>query len=107
MHADDGADSVKTVAVYLGLLDADFTVSKPPELVERLRKLADRYHRACTTAATWPRRAPSLGEAEAPGSERFPIKQRDLTQARHPGAQRRMRSQINPICAAAASGTPG
>ena len=47
-----GADSVKTVAVYLGLLDADFTVSEPPELVERLRKLADRYHRACTTAAT-------------------------------------------------------
>jgi predicted transcriptional regulator len=38
--------------VYLGLLDADFTVSEPPELVERLRKLADRYHRACTTAAT-------------------------------------------------------
>ena len=47
-----GADSVKTVAVYLGLLDADFTVSEPPELVERLQKLADRYHRACTTAAT-------------------------------------------------------
>ena len=46
------ADSVKTVAVYLGLLDADFTVSEPPGLVERLRKLADRYHRACTTAAT-------------------------------------------------------
>jgi len=52
MHADDGGHSVKTVAVYLGLLDADFTVSEPPELVEQLQKLTDRYHRACTTAAT-------------------------------------------------------
>jgi len=46
-----GADSVETVAVYAGLLDADFTVSEPPELVERLRMLADRYRRACGTAA--------------------------------------------------------
>jgi predicted DNA-binding transcriptional regulator YafY len=41
-----GADSVETVAVYAGLLDADFTVSEPPELIERLRMLADRYRRA-------------------------------------------------------------
>ena len=41
-----GADSVQTVAVYLGLLDADFTVTEPPELVARLRVLADRYQRA-------------------------------------------------------------
>ena len=41
-----GADSVETVAVYAGLLDVDFTVSEPPELVERLRMLADRYQRA-------------------------------------------------------------
>jgi predicted DNA-binding transcriptional regulator YafY len=46
-----GADSVETVAVYAGLLDADFTVTEPPELVERLRMLADRYRRACSTAA--------------------------------------------------------
>ncbi len=45
-----GADSVETVAVYLGLLDADFTVREPPELVARLRMLADRYHRACSAA---------------------------------------------------------
>jgi predicted DNA-binding transcriptional regulator YafY len=45
-----GADSVETVAVYLGLLDADFTVSEPPELVARLRMLADRYQRACGSA---------------------------------------------------------
>jgi predicted DNA-binding transcriptional regulator YafY len=42
-----GADSVDTVAVYLGLLDLDFEVSEPPELVARVRILADRYRRAC------------------------------------------------------------
>jgi predicted DNA-binding transcriptional regulator YafY len=41
-----GADSVDTVAVYLGMLDADFAVTGPPELVARLRVLADRYGRA-------------------------------------------------------------
>jgi hypothetical protein len=41
-----GADTVDTVAVYLGLLDADFDVNGPPELIERLRVLADRYGRA-------------------------------------------------------------
>jgi predicted DNA-binding transcriptional regulator YafY len=42
-----GADSVETVAVYLGLLDADFEITEPPELLARLRVLADRYQRAC------------------------------------------------------------
>lgn len=46
-----GADSVETVAVYLGLLDADFSVAGPPDLVERLRVLAGRYQRACDPAA--------------------------------------------------------
>ena len=41
-----GADSVHSLAVYLGLLDADFTVTEPPELVARLRVLAGRYERA-------------------------------------------------------------
>ena len=41
-----GADSVDTVAVYLGLLDLDFQVTEPPALVARLRILADRYGRA-------------------------------------------------------------
>jgi hypothetical protein len=56
MPADDGGRQRET----LGLLDADFTVSEPPELVEQLQKLADRYHRVCTTAATC---APSPGGA--------------------------------------------
>jgi predicted DNA-binding transcriptional regulator YafY len=46
-----GADSVQTVAVYLGLLDLDFDVSEPPELIARLRMLAGRYQRACGAAA--------------------------------------------------------
>lgn len=34
------------LAAYLGMLDADFEVAAPPELVEQLRTLADRYRRA-------------------------------------------------------------
>ena len=45
-----GADSAETVAVYLSLLDLDFEVSEPPELVARLRTLAARYGRACAAA---------------------------------------------------------
>jgi predicted DNA-binding transcriptional regulator YafY len=46
-----GADSVQMAAMYLGLLDLDFDVSEPPELVARLRILAGRYQRACGAAA--------------------------------------------------------
>jgi hypothetical protein len=38
-----GADTVETLAVYLGLLNADFRVIDPPELVSHLRTLATRY----------------------------------------------------------------
>jgi predicted DNA-binding transcriptional regulator YafY len=47
-----GADRVETVATYLGLLDADFHVDEPPELIAQLRVLADRYRRASRTART-------------------------------------------------------
>lgn len=43
---DTGADSIEALAVHLGLLGADFTVTKPAELVELVRALAGRYHRA-------------------------------------------------------------
>jgi predicted DNA-binding transcriptional regulator YafY len=43
---DTGADTVHTLAVHLGLLNIDFDVSEPPELVEHLRALAARYARA-------------------------------------------------------------
>jgi hypothetical protein len=34
------------LALYLGMLDADFTIVDSPELVAALRKLARRYRRA-------------------------------------------------------------
>ncbi|MGI5232741.1 helix-turn-helix transcriptional regulator [Actinoallomurus sp. CA-142502] len=42
-----GADAIETLAVYLGMLNADFHVADPLELVAHLRTLAARY-----TAAT-------------------------------------------------------
>jgi len=45
---DTGADTLETLAVYLGMLGADFQVGAPPELVEHIRDLADRYRRATT-----------------------------------------------------------
>jgi predicted DNA-binding transcriptional regulator YafY len=41
-----GSDTPQMLAVYLGMLDIDFEVEEPPELVERLLTLADRYRRA-------------------------------------------------------------
>ncbi|WAL66200.1 YafY family protein [Amycolatopsis cynarae] len=41
-----GADSLETLAVYVGMLGMDFTVTEPPELVEHLRALGERYLRA-------------------------------------------------------------
>jgi predicted DNA-binding transcriptional regulator YafY len=43
---DTGADSIEALAVHLGLLGVDFTVTEPAELVELVRALAGRYHRA-------------------------------------------------------------
>jgi len=40
---DSGADSLEMLAVWLGMLGADFTVQDNPELVEHLRVLARRY----------------------------------------------------------------
>lgn len=41
-----GSDSARMLAVWIGLLDADFSVEDCPELVEELRLLAERYLRA-------------------------------------------------------------
>ncbi|WP_181780956.1 helix-turn-helix transcriptional regulator, partial [Pseudonocardia pini] len=43
-----GADSVETVAVYIGMLGLDFHVTEPPGLVAHLAALAARYERAVT-----------------------------------------------------------
>ena len=41
-----GADSAENIAVWIGMLGLDFRVSGPPELVEHLRVVSDRYRRA-------------------------------------------------------------
>jgi predicted DNA-binding transcriptional regulator YafY len=41
-----GSDTLESLAVHLGLLDQDFTVTDPPELVALLQTLSTRYHRA-------------------------------------------------------------
>ncbi|MWB99855.1 helix-turn-helix transcriptional regulator [Agromyces seonyuensis] len=41
-----GADSLATVAAYIGMLGLDFTVDSPEELREHLRVLGERYARA-------------------------------------------------------------
>ena len=46
-----GSDTLDLAAVYVGILDVDFDVIEPPELVAHLRKLADRYLRAAASAS--------------------------------------------------------
>jgi predicted DNA-binding transcriptional regulator YafY len=41
-----GSDTPELLAAYLGMLGADFEVTDPPELVEAVRILAQRYRRA-------------------------------------------------------------
>jgi len=49
---DTGADSLEMMAVYLGTLGVDFTVADPPELIDHVRTLANRYARAGGTGGT-------------------------------------------------------
>ncbi|MFC7386522.1 helix-turn-helix transcriptional regulator [Sphaerisporangium rhizosphaerae] len=46
-----GADTLNTLAVYLGMLDLDFQVTEPPELVDHLRTLTARYARSTQPSA--------------------------------------------------------
>jgi predicted DNA-binding transcriptional regulator YafY len=46
-----GADSVETVAVYIGMLGLDFTVTEPAELVAHLTTLSRRYANAVAAAS--------------------------------------------------------
>jgi predicted DNA-binding transcriptional regulator YafY len=43
-----GADSLEVLAVYIGMLGLEFRVDGPPELVEHLRAVGQRYARAVT-----------------------------------------------------------
>jgi predicted DNA-binding transcriptional regulator YafY len=47
---EPGSDHPEMLALYLGLLDADFTIVDSPELVAALRKLTRRYQRAIDTS---------------------------------------------------------
>src|SRR5262245_47926090 len=47
---DTGADSLEMMAVYLGSLGFDFTVAQPPELIDHVRALSERYGRAAAAA---------------------------------------------------------
>lgn len=46
-----GADSLATIAAYIGMLGMDFAVESPPELVEHLARLSEVYRRAAGGAA--------------------------------------------------------
>jgi len=45
-----GSDHPELLALHLGLLDADFEIVDSPELIDALRKLAERYQRAVDTS---------------------------------------------------------
>ncbi|WP_127792642.1 YafY family protein [Agromyces sp. LHK192] len=46
-----GADSLDTIAAYIGMLNMDFTVDSPAELVPLLRTIGERYLRVAAAAA--------------------------------------------------------
>jgi predicted DNA-binding transcriptional regulator YafY len=50
---EPGSDHPELLALYLGMLDADFDVVDSPELVEALRKVAGRYQRAVDASERW------------------------------------------------------
>jgi predicted DNA-binding transcriptional regulator YafY len=43
-----GADSLDTIAAYIGMLGMDFTVESPAELRQVLRTYSERYARAAS-----------------------------------------------------------
>jgi len=62
---DVGSDTPHMLAVYLGMLDADFEVREPPELVDHLRRLMGRYDRATSGGVAAPPAAPANGACES------------------------------------------
>ena len=37
------SNSIEMLALYLGMLDTDFTITEPPELLDQMAKLARRF----------------------------------------------------------------
>jgi hypothetical protein len=48
---EPGSDHPEMLALYLGMLDADFKIVDSPELVDALLKLTKRYQRAIDASA--------------------------------------------------------
>jgi predicted DNA-binding transcriptional regulator YafY len=46
------ANTIEMLAVYIGMLDAEFTVTEPPELLARLTKLSQRFLSAVPSKST-------------------------------------------------------
>lgn len=67
-RANVGSDTLHMIAVYLGMLDEDFDVIEPPELVQHLRVLARRYQRAARVSVS-PFTAPAAAST-APAAAR-------------------------------------
>jgi predicted DNA-binding transcriptional regulator YafY len=51
---EPGSDHPEMLALYLGMLDADFSIADSPELVDALRKLTKRYQRAIDASQQQP-----------------------------------------------------
>ena len=69
---EPGSDHPEMLALYLGMLGADFTIVESPELVAALRTLTGRYHRAIEASQQQPARRPRVlrcrqGQAERDG----------------------------------------
>ncbi|HEX9042827.1 MAG TPA: YafY family protein [Trebonia sp.] len=58
---EPGSDSPEMLALYLGMLDADFRILDSPELVDALRTLAQRYQRAIDASENAPMRQAAPG----------------------------------------------
>src|SRR3984893_17568776 len=48
------ANTIEMLALYLGMLDAEFTVTEPPELLARLSRLSERFSAAVVAASNKP-----------------------------------------------------
>ncbi len=66
-----GGDSLEIVAVWIGMLGLDFHVTEPPELVEHLRAVGERYRRAVPAAAATARRGARAGSVDRPAGDRL------------------------------------
>jgi len=51
---EPGSDNPQLLALYLGMLDADFEIVDSPPLVDALRRIAERYQRAANAAPAGP-----------------------------------------------------